>query len=145
MIRREPSETRTGRWFVIPWEVNVSVNRTWLARGATAVLQDRLDLDPRVVLVSDIAEGKSASERQWRQEEKTSRHSTVPTTILCFYAGLFHEKPQQIKQKKKKEKKGKNWRRAGHARQFCSKRQPLNSLRWPIYLINSVDNTKLPW
>ena len=25
-----------------------------------------------------------------------------------------------------------------------SKRQILNSLRWPIYVINSVDNTKLP-
>ena len=24
-----------------------------------------------------------------------------------------------------------------------SKRQPLNSLRWPIYVINSTDNTKL--
>ena len=24
-----------------------------------------------------------------------------------------------------------------------SKRQPLNSLRWPIYAINSIDNTKL--
>ena len=27
---------------------------------------------------------------------------------------------------------------------WCSKRQPLNSLRWPIYVVNSVDNTKLP-
>ena len=24
------------------------------------------------------------------------------------------------------------------------KRQPLNSLQWPIYVFNSVDNTKLP-
>ena len=24
-----------------------------------------------------------------------------------------------------------------------SKRQPLNSLRWPIYVINAIDNTKL--
>ena len=31
-----------------------------------------------------------------------------------------------------------------HTKGYRSKRQPLNSSRWPIYVINSVGNTKLP-
>ena len=33
-----------------------------------------------------------------------------------------------------------------YTRQTCERsKRPLNCLRWPIYVINSVDNTKLPW
>ena len=34
--------------------------------------------------------------------------------------------------------------RSIHQKRLCSKRQLLNSFRWPIYDINSVDNTYLP-
>ena len=35
--------------------------------------------------------------------------------------------------------------RQSYWRANAQKRQPVNSLRWPIYVFNSVDNTKLPW
>lgn len=78
-IPRELSEMLTGLWFATLLEASVSAKRTSWVSDATAVRQDRTDLDQRVALVSEAK--RNATQAKYK---RSGSYATKLCTVFEY-------------------------------------------------------------